>query len=86
MTKLFPRSGFTYKGLKQAICRICRTKLNITYDSFVGEFGIRFGIDGKGSGKDEFAVEAEKAHFVNFSKFAWDALEVLDEEISGDDK
>ncbi|KAG7419503.1 hypothetical protein Forpe1208_v003597 [Fusarium oxysporum f. sp. rapae] len=86
VTKLFPRNGFTYEGLKQVLCGICRTKPSTTYDNFVGEFGVRFGIDGEGSGKDEFAEEVEKARFVNFSKFALDALEVLDKEISGDDK
>ncbi|KAJ4180486.1 hypothetical protein NW767_014387 [Fusarium falciforme] len=86
VTKLFPRSGFTYEGLKRAMCGICRTKPDTTYDNFVGEFGVRFGVDGEGSGKDEFAEEVQKARFVNFSKFALDALEVLDEEISRDDK
>ncbi|KAK5994843.1 hypothetical protein PT974_03229 [Cladobotryum mycophilum] len=86
VTKLFPRSGFTYEGLKQTMCEICRTKPNTTYDNFVGDFGVRFGIDREGSGKDEFVEEVEKARFVNFSKLALDALEVLDEEISGDNK
>lgn len=86
VTKLFPRSGFTYEGLKQVMCGICASKPNTTYDNFVGEFGVQFGIDGEGSGKDEFAQEVEKARFVNFSKFAFDALEVVDKEISGDDE
>ncbi|RGP68700.1 metal dependent phosphohydrolase [Fusarium sporotrichioides] len=84
--KLFPRSGFTYEGLKQVLCGICKTKPSTTYDNFVGEFGVRFGIDGEGSGKGEFAEEVEKARFVNFSKSALDALEALDKEILGDDK
>ncbi|KAH8658923.1 hypothetical protein BGZ61DRAFT_465714, partial [Ilyonectria robusta] len=86
VTKLFPRNGFTYEGLKQVICGIYRTKPNTTYDNFVGEFGVRFGINSEGSGKDKFAEEVEKAHFVNFSKFALDALKVLNKEILGDNK
>jgi hypothetical protein len=37
------------------MCGLCHTKPITTCDSFVGTFGVRFGIDGQGNGKEEFA-------------------------------
>ncbi|KPM45284.1 hypothetical protein AK830_g1274 [Neonectria ditissima] len=78
--KLFPRSGFTFEGLKNVMCSICRTKPASTYDNFVGEFGVKYGTDGQGAGKDDFAEAVEGSRFVNFVKQALDSLEALDEE------
>lgn len=54
----FPRAGF--KGdMIGIMCGLCRNKKETTWDNYVGEFGAEFGLDGKGSGKEEFAAEYE---------------------------
>lgn len=53
--KVAPRSGFTPDGFKDIMCGLCRDKPATTYDNFVGLFGVEFGLDGHGDGKEEFA-------------------------------
>ncbi|KAH8665463.1 metal dependent phosphohydrolase [Ilyonectria robusta] len=83
--KLFPRSGFTFEGLKRTMCGLCNAKPSTTYDNFVGDFGTRFGVDGKGSSQTEFAKEVERARPTNFFKMALDSLEALDKKILAND-
>ncbi|KAK7429811.1 hypothetical protein QQZ08_003656 [Neonectria magnoliae] len=78
--KLFPRSGFTFEGLKEVMCTMCRTKPVTTYDNFVGEFGVMYGPDGQGAGKERFAEEVEGRRFINFAKHGLDSLESLDKQ------
>jgi len=37
------------------MCGICALKPGTTYDNFIGEYGVEYGLDGKGTGKEEFA-------------------------------
>lgn len=37
------------------MCGLCAWKPATTYDNFVGEYGVEYGLDGKGTGKEEFA-------------------------------
>ncbi|KAM0251253.1 hypothetical protein ACHAQJ_008286 [Trichoderma viride] len=76
--KLFPRAGFNFQGLKGVLCAICREKPATTYDNFVGNFGREFGIDGNGTGKEEFAAAMDEAQFVVLAKNALDYLVELD--------
>ena len=55
LTAVFPREGFTSEGLKGVLCGICRDKPSTTYDNWVGSFGLEFGLDGNGGGKEEYA-------------------------------
>ncbi|KAI1213700.1 uncharacterized protein F4807DRAFT_408721 [Annulohypoxylon truncatum] len=56
----FPMRGFGSDGFREVMCGLCREKPGTTYDNFVGAFGARFGIDGRGGGKEEFRREMEK--------------------------
>ncbi|KZV92291.1 hypothetical protein EXIGLDRAFT_568862, partial [Exidia glandulosa HHB12029] len=55
----FPRDGFKNE-LVGIMCGLCKDKAETTYDNFVGDFAKMYGLDGKGSGKEEYAAEWEK--------------------------
>jgi hypothetical protein len=50
----FPRLGFKEQFL-DIMCGLCALKPSTTYDNFVGDYGVEYGLDGKGTGKEEFA-------------------------------
>ncbi|TGJ86035.1 hypothetical protein E0Z10_g2718 [Xylaria hypoxylon] len=52
----FPYAGFGAEGCKEILCGLCRDKPVSTFDNFVGGFGRDFGLDGKGTGKEEFTT------------------------------
>ncbi|KAF4968539.1 hypothetical protein FSARC_4106 [Fusarium sarcochroum] len=78
VTKVFPRTGFTFEGLKGLMCGLCRDKPETTYDNFVGRFGLNYGLDGNGKDKEKFAEALEASQFVHLAKFGLDQLEALD--------
>jgi len=52
----FPRENF--KGdLVTIMCGLCRDKRDTTFDNLVGEFGLEFGTDGNGGGREEYTEE-----------------------------
>lgn len=64
----FPRLGFkeSFLGI---MCGLCEFKPETTYDNFVGDYGVVFGVDGKGKGKEEFrkgreALSSPKVFFL----------------------
>ncbi|KAI1759112.1 hypothetical protein GGR53DRAFT_524112 [Hypoxylon sp. FL1150] len=59
----FPLAGFTTEGCKAIMCGLCRDKPESTFDNFVSGFGVRFGIDGKGKGRDEYRRAREQQEF-----------------------
>jgi hypothetical protein len=52
----FPRLGFKEQFL-DIMCSLCALKPGATYDNFVGDYGVEYGLDGNGTGKEEFAKE-----------------------------
>jgi hypothetical protein len=50
----FPRLGFKEQFL-EIMCGLCAFKPGTAFDNFVGDYGVEYGLDGKGTGKDEFA-------------------------------
>ena len=52
----FPRLGFKEQFL-DIMCGLCALKPETTYGTFVGDYGVEYGLDGKGTGKEEFAKE-----------------------------
>jgi hypothetical protein len=77
---LLPRKDFTSEGLKQILCGLCRTKPSTTFDNFVGMFGLRFGVDGRGGGKEQFARDWEQGQAANLLMLGLGQLEQLDAE------
>ncbi|KAH6986647.1 hypothetical protein EDB80DRAFT_731780 [Ilyonectria destructans] len=71
----FPRVGFT-DALVQTMCGLCRDKPETTFDNDVKEFGLAFGFDGKGTGKEDFRRQLEGVHLAE--RFAG-ALAACDE-------
>ncbi|KAF7561628.1 hypothetical protein G7046_g2521 [Stylonectria norvegica] len=78
---LFPREGFTWDGVKQILCGLCRTKPTTTYDNFVGTFGFKYGTDGKGTGKAEFAEGLEAGQPVNMMEQAMAGIAKIEESL-----
>jgi hypothetical protein len=58
----FPRIGFRDEFL-EIMCGLCAYKPETTYDNFVSDFGVEFGLDGNGKDKEEFAA-AKRARTV----------------------
>lgn len=58
----FPRLGFKDQFL-EIMCGLCAYKPETTYDNFVADFGCEFGIDGKGTGKEQFAKDRRATTF-----------------------
>lgn len=52
----FPRLGFKEQFV-EIMCGLCALKPDTTYGKFVGDYGVEYGIDGKGAGKEDFARE-----------------------------
>jgi hypothetical protein len=76
--QLFPRAGFNFQGFKGVMCALCREKPTMTYDNFVGDFGRKFGIDGNGGGREEFAAASDESQWVVKTKSSLDYLVELD--------
>lgn len=62
--KAYPREGFKDE-MVQIFCGICRTKPETTFDNWQSEFGITWGLDTKGAGKEEFKKRVEEAGIVS---------------------
>ncbi|KAL6690907.1 metal dependent phosphohydrolase [Trichoderma pleuroticola] len=82
VVKLFPRAGFNYEGLKDVMCGLCREKPETTYDNFVGFFGRKWGIDGKGTGAEEFTAAMDNSMFATGAEKLFDYLDELDKSAS----
>ncbi|KEY72617.1 hypothetical protein S7711_06253 [Stachybotrys chartarum IBT 7711] len=54
VVRAFPLAGFGQEGVKEIICGLCRDKPSTTYDNFTAGFGMRYGYDGRGGGKEEY--------------------------------
>ncbi|KAJ9645403.1 hypothetical protein H2204_000982 [Knufia peltigerae] len=67
----FPRLGFGDQVV-EIMCGLCRDKSETTFDNFVSDFGKSFGLDGKGTGKEEYTKLCEEH---NFSKMLLGGLE-----------
>ncbi|RYP08859.1 hypothetical protein DL765_008665 [Monosporascus sp. GIB2] len=79
IVRAFPREGFK-DGLIQIMCGLCREKPDTTFDNFVSEFGLEFGMDGKGTGKEEFKAKWEvKGHVLPMLFEGLDKCAVIEE-------
>ncbi|KAI0137411.1 metal dependent phosphohydrolase [Xylariales sp. AK1849] len=54
VVRVFPRAGFEAEGIKNVMRGLCKDETETTFDNVVAEFGLRFGFDGKGGGRDEY--------------------------------
>lgn len=61
--RAFPRLGFK-QALVDIFCGMCREKPEVTFDNFVSSYGKKYGLDGKGGGKEDFRKECEAHDFV----------------------
>lgn len=76
--KLFPRLEFTSAGFVEICCGLCRSKPATTYNCFVSGAGLRFGTDGKGGGKEEYAKAWEENQEVPLLIAGLDALVAIE--------
>ena len=60
----YPRLGL-HDEIVNIMCGICKHKPETTYDNFVSGFGAKYGYDGKGAGKEEFAAKLDENLIVN---------------------
>lgn len=59
-TRLLPRVDFDRESTKRLMCGLFQKKPATTYDSFVGVFGIKYGVDGEGHGTIEYTRRWEE--------------------------
>ncbi|OTB04576.1 hypothetical protein M426DRAFT_11466 [Hypoxylon sp. CI-4A] len=57
----FPLAKFGVEDIKEVLCGLCRDKPETTYDNLISGFGLAFGLDGKGGGREEYAQAKEAA-------------------------
>lgn len=53
ISRAFPRLQFADE-FKEIFCGLCRDRGRYTFDSTVVHYGMEWGYDGKGNGKEEF--------------------------------
>ncbi|KAK1830576.1 hypothetical protein QBC39DRAFT_409900 [Podospora conica] len=58
VVRAFPREGFR-EELVGIMCGLCRDRPETVVDNFVGEFGVVFGLDGEGGGREEWRARME---------------------------
>ncbi|KIV96058.1 hypothetical protein PV10_03640 [Exophiala mesophila] len=71
----FPRSNFKNE-LIHIMCGLCRDKPQTTFDNFVSDFGVIYGLDGHGTGKEDFLKSVQDS---NISKLLVGGLEACAE-------
>jgi len=71
---LFPRVGFKDE-LVQIMCGLCRDKASTTFDNFVGEFGLQYGLDGNGTDKEKYKQEWDENRTLPKMQASMGALE-----------
>ena len=64
IVQAFPWLGF-HDEVISVMCGLCKTKPETAYDNPVHEFGIKYGLDGEGNGKEDFARNVEQNRTVN---------------------
>jgi hypothetical protein len=64
IVEAFPRIGF-HDEVIRVMCGLCKNKPGTTYDNPVHEFGVKYGLDGRGEEKEEFAKIVEENRVVN---------------------
>lgn len=69
--RTFPVGGFKH-DLVKTMCSLCRSKMQTTFDTVVGDFGQEFGFDGKGGGREDYIREKKQS---NMTMLILDALE-----------
>ena len=78
----FPRLGL-HDQIVSIMCGICKHKPETTFDNFVSGFGVKYGYDGKGEGKEEFAAKLEENLIVNKLMGALKACKETEEKAMG---
>lgn len=81
VTRLFPRVNFDREGTKRLMCDLCQKKPDTTYDNFVGLFGVKYGVDGEGHGRIEYARKWEENQVIGPLLSGLDALDALDKSL-----
>lgn len=83
VTTLFPRVDSDRESTQRLMCGLCQKKPGTTYDNFVGLFGLKYGVDGKGEGKDEYTRQWEEKQVIGPLLSGLDALDALDQSFQG---
>ena len=73
VSKLFPRDGFK-ESMVGALCCACKEKPRTTFDNFCMEFGMTYGYDLQGTGKEEYATMVAENAFAPKLMSALDGL------------
>lgn len=63
IARAFPREGFQ-KEFVGIMCGLCRDKPATVVDNFVGEFGVVYGLDGEGGGREEWEGKVREGRLV----------------------
>lgn len=63
IVRAFPREGFQ-KEFVGIMCGLCRDKPETVVDNFVGEFGVEYGLDGEGGGREEWRARMAEGRLV----------------------
>lgn len=82
--RTFPRVNFNPKAFRRIMCGLCERKPQTTFDNFVSLYGVRFGMDGEGKGRDEFAKQYNAADPVDRMLGSLESVEYLVREVEAE--
>ena len=80
IVKAFPREHFK-DNLIEVFCGLCREKEETTFDNFASAFGQKFGLDGKGAGREEFVKKCEERNFADWFMAGLDGCAEIEKEM-----
>ncbi|KAI0025834.1 hypothetical protein F4780DRAFT_232269 [Xylariomycetidae sp. FL0641] len=86
VVRLFPFAGFGVDLVTDTLCGLCRDKPASTYDNIAAGFGCRYGLDGKGKGKEQYMRDMAEATDVSKILAGLKGLEELVKEEEEEEK
>jgi hypothetical protein len=82
IVKEFPKENLKEEMI-EIMCSFVREKPMTTADNFVAHFGLKYGVDGKGNGKDQFGQEIGKFNLAEILVGSLHRLVPLEEKVGG---
>lgn len=83
IVKEFPKENFK-QNVVDVMCGLVRDKPATTMDNFVSSFGVRYGTDGKGAGKEEYEKQLREFSFADLLMASLDRTAALEKEVGGE--
>ncbi|GJC86343.1 hypothetical protein ColLi_09181 [Colletotrichum liriopes] len=82
-----PNNMLTLDEFKaKVLCGLCERKTETTFEGFVAEFGLRYGFDGEGRGRDEYERKMKSASMADALEAGMKYLDEISRQVAGEAK